>query len=131
MKIKKTLTFNEAWKLLDEDFTSNIISKLEDDPDYVKADSEFSFKDTLIKLRNEFLTAKTDEEQDAAIETLRQKLTNLLNGLDWKIIIELAPHKYMVMSGNSFTLDLLVSVLEPDANIVFASLLVRVGDDDI
>ena len=131
MKIKKTMTFSEAWNTLQEDFNSDIIYNLDHDPDYNNTDPDLSFKDLLLKLRDEYLAAKTDEEQDAAIDTLQRKLTNLLKGMDWKIIIKMDRGGFLVMTGNSFVLDILFSVLEPNAKILFASILTSVGDDDI
>jgi len=132
MKNIEKLSFVEAWKALNEGLQTSYIYDLDQDPDYGKTDPEYSFLDTLLKLREEYLAAKTDEEQDAAMDALHQKLINFLSGSKWKIILRISysryGSKYMVVTGEGFVLDVLFMVLEPTADIVYASVLLDVND---
>ena len=133
MKIKRGISFTEAWKALNEEIETNYIYNLRSDPDFGNTDPDLSFLDALIALRNEYLEAKTDEEQDAAMEKLHSKLIKFLGNSQWKIILDLSNNrrysdKYMVLTGFGFALDVLFMVLEPSVDIVYASII---ADDDI
>ena len=125
---KKTLIFTEAWRFLKEEVKTDSIYSLEDDPDYGKTAPEFSFKDILLKLRNEYLNASSDEEQEEVMDKLQNKLIKLLAGNKWKIILK-SPYKHIALKGSDFAPEVLFAVLEPHVEIVYASILAEIDND--
>jgi len=141
MKIKKALTFTEAWDnlngdVLNEDVETRHYSDLTDalryDKDYanIRDNSSLSFKDVLLKLRDNYLKAETEEDQDAALDLLTKRLKSFLNGNRWKILLKNIDNYggYTMVSGQDFALDLLIMILEPDVKIELASVLAAADD---
>ena len=93
-----------------------------------------SFRDDLDHWRLSFFNAKSDEEQDIAFDKLRNNLQKTLRNVDWRVVVDLrsvisCEASFLVIEGHGFDMDLLAVVVEPEARISSADIIL--SDMDI
>ena len=126
------MKFREAWDLLTE-ATLTPVNSLNEVPN-VPFDMRESFRDDLDHWRLSFFNAKSDEEQDIAFDKLRNNLQKTLRNVDWRVVVDLrsvisCEASFLVIEGHGFDMDLLAVVVEPEARISSADIIL--SDMDI
>ena len=126
------MKFREAWELLTEGATITNVSSLGQVPE-VDFDMKESFLDDLKKWRDSLLNARSDDEQDIAFDRLKTNLQRTLRNVDWRVIVYIGSLRhetgYLVIEGHGFDMDLLAVIVEPEAKIESADIIL--SDMDI